>query len=175
MASIKLTVGLEMLSEARQGEFDAVAATLAKVLGNIISSPDEPKYRKIRTSNPKISSLLATKGVRAILLGVGFVEEGEFLTLPDDSEIAAVQQGIDGLSAQAAERSDAADAARLEEIQQRKAQQDKENEERKRMRDGIADDAEARKEPGWKAKAAGVKGGRDIVTASDIGASGGGG
>lgn len=39
----------------------------------------------------------------------------------------------------------------------------------------IEDDTQARKEPGWKAKAAGVKGGRDIVTASDIGAAGGGG
>ena len=33
-------------------------------------------------------------------------------------------------------------------------------------------DAEARKQPGWRAKAAGVKGGRDIVTPSDIGACG---
>ena len=51
----------------------------------------------------------------------------------------------------------------------RKAQQDKENEERKRMKMGIDDDAAARKEPGWKAKAAGVKGGRAITGCSDIG------
>ena len=39
----------------------------------------------------------------------------------------------------------------------------------------IDDDAASRKEPGWKAKAAGIKGGRDIVGCSDVGASGSGG
>jgi len=37
------------------------------------------------------------------------------------------------------------------------------------MLDGIADDAAARKEPGWTAKAAGVKGGRAITGCSDVG------
>ena len=39
----------------------------------------------------------------------------------------------------------------------------------------IDDDAASRKEPGWKAKAAGIKGGREIVGCSDVGASGSGG
>ena len=39
----------------------------------------------------------------------------------------------------------------------------------------IEDDASARKEPGWTAKAAGVKGGKDITGCGDIGATGGGG
>ena len=172
MGTVKLTVGLEMLSEARQGEFDTAHSTLAKVLDNIVKNPEEAKYRQLRTSNAKIGALLATKGVRAILLGVGFVEAGEFLTLPAEAPTAPVQEGLDRLAAQAAARAQSAEVEKLAVMEQRKAQQDKENEERKRMRDGIADDAACRKEPGWKAKAAGVKGGRDITTASDIGASG---
>ena len=172
MATVKLTVGLEMLSEARQGEFDTAHSTLAKVLDNIVKNPEEAKYRQLRTSNAKIGALLATKGVRAILLGVGFVETGELLTLPAEAPTAPVQEGLDRLAAQAAARAQMAEVEKLAVMEQRKAQKDKENEERKRMRDGIADDAACRKEPGWKAKAAGVKGGRDITTASDIGASG---
>ena len=62
--TVKQKVGLEMLSEAREGEFSAAFGILVKVLGNIVATPDEPKYRKLRTSNDKIKSLLATKGVR---------------------------------------------------------------------------------------------------------------
>ena len=38
------------------------------------------------------------------------------------------------------------------------------------MRLNIAEDADDRKQPGWKAKAAGVKDGRSITGCSDIGA-----
>ena len=61
------------------------------------------------------------------------------------------------------------------EAQRRKEKAEADAEKRKVMRMQIEEDAAARKEPGWKAKAAGVKDGRSIVTASDIGAAGGGG
>jgi len=172
MGTIKLKVGLEMLSEARDGEYDAAAPILNKILANVVANPDAEKFRSLRTTNAKIAAMLATKGVRAILIGVGFVEMGEFMLLPSEAPTAPLQDAIDRLAAQAADRAGASDAARLQEQQRRKEQAEKENEDRKRMRMGIADDAAARKEPGWTAKAAGVKGGRDIVTASDIGASG---
>ena len=54
-----------MLSEVREGDFSAAFGILVKVLGNIVASPEEPKYRKLRTTNDKIKSLLATKGVRS--------------------------------------------------------------------------------------------------------------
>eukprot|EP00322_Chrysochromulina_rotalis_P012245 CAMPEP_0115846036 /NCGR_PEP_ID=MMETSP0287-20121206/9658_1 /TAXON_ID=412157 /ORGANISM="Chrysochromulina rotalis, Strain UIO044" /LENGTH=253 /DNA_ID=CAMNT_0003299823 /DNA_START=27 /DNA_END=790 /DNA_ORIENTATION=- len=198
MASVKLTVGLEMLAEVRQGEvaasatrahdhddlvvcfpsqltscdllltcpqFDAAYGILGKVLSNIVASPDEAKFRKLRSSNAKIAAMLATKGVRAILIGVGFVEEGEFLTLPTDAPTPPVQEAIDRLIAQAEARTGAESAAKLQEMERRKESAEKENEERKRMKMQISDDAAARKEPGWTAKAAGVKGGRSIVTA----------
>ena len=172
MSTVKLKVGLEMLSEVRDGEFDAATSVLNKLLANIVANPGEEKYRKLRVGNAKIAAMLACKGVRAILIGSGFVEEGEFMALPSDAPDAPVQEAIALLAAQAADRAGAGEALKSQEQQRRKEQADKENEERKRMRDGIADDAAARKEPGWTAKAAGVKGGRSIVTASDIGASG---
>ena len=61
-----VSVGFEILSEARQEEFDTAHSSLAKVLNNIVKNPDDAKYRQLRTSNAKIAALLATKGVRAI-------------------------------------------------------------------------------------------------------------
>jgi len=54
-----------------------------------------------------------------------------------------------------------------------KAEEDAEK--RKALKLAISDDTAARKEPGWKAKAAGSKEGKSITTAGDIGAQGGGG
>lgn len=170
--STKLTVGISMLRDARMGDFEAASGTLNKLLGNVVASPDDPKFRKLRTSNAKIGALLATSGVRAILVGAGFVEQGEFLVLPDGAPVDGVQAALAALAAQAQERADAETARKASEAAARKEVQEKENEERKRQKAQIADDAAMRKEPGWTAKAAGVKGGRDIVTASDIGASG---
>jgi len=168
MNSTKLTVGISMLRDTRSGDFDAAYATLQKVLGNIVASPD-PKFRKLRTTNAKIGALLATSGVRALLIGAGFVEEGEFLTLPETASAEGAQAALDALAAQAAARAVEEAAAKQALQSSRKEQQDKENEERKRMKAGIDDDFAARKEPGWKAKAAGVKDGRAITGCSDIG------
>merc|ERR1719159_25647 len=97
----KLTVGLEMLRDARDGEFSDASATLGKLLRNVIAAPAEPKYRRIRTSNAKINMLLQTRGVRAVLIGAGFVEEGgEFLVLPEVAPLDAVQAALDGLAAE---------------------------------------------------------------------------
>ena len=133
------------------------------------------QYRKIRTTNPKIGQLLATRGVRAVLIGAGFVEEGEFLVLPEALSADGATAALAALAAQQTER-DHADAAHKAELKEKlKESQDKENEERKRMKSGIEDDAAARKEPGWKAKAAGVKEGKAITSCSDIGVGTGGG
>jgi hypothetical protein len=165
----KLAVGMEMLGEARIGEFDTVHSTLQKVLGNIVASPDEPKFRKLRTSNAKISALLATRGVRAILIGSGFIEEGEMLVLPETATAEGAEAALAALAAQAVDRSAAESSRKMADQAARKEHNDKENEERKRMKAGISDDAAARKEPGWTAKAAGVKDGKAITGCSDIG------
>ena len=67
----KQKVGLDMLSEALEGDFGAAFSVLVKVLGNLVANPDEAKFRKLRTSNAKIQAMLATKGVRALLVGSG--------------------------------------------------------------------------------------------------------
>lgn len=169
MASVKLTVGLEMLNEARMGEYDNAHPLLLKILSNVVNAPGETKFRSLRTTNAKISGLLATRGTRQILMGVGFVQDGELLTLGADAPIEAVQEGIARLTEQAAARAGDEAAAKAAEQARRKDDTEKENEERKRMRMQISDDAQARKEPGWTAKAAGVKGGKAITSCSDLG------
>lgn len=128
-----------------------------------------------RVTNAKIASLLATKGVRALLVGAGFVEEGDALVLAEGVPADGAAAALAMLTALAEQRAAAEAAAKAEEQQRRKEQSEKENDERKRMRMGIADDAQARKEPGWTAKAAGVKGGKAITSCSDIGIGQGGG
>ena len=168
--SIKLTVGLSMLGETpTDGEYTAATALLTKILSNVVASPEEPKFRTLRASNAKIGQMLATKGVRAILIGCGFVEEGGFLTMPPEAPVAAVADALARLAEQAAQRSSAADGAKAAELARRADTERANEEERKRMRLQISDDAAARKEPGWKAKAAGVKDGAAITGCSDIG------
>lgn len=169
MATTKLSVGISMLADTRDGDFDTAYAVLQKILGNIVANPSEPKYRSLKKSNAKINALLQTSGVRVTLVGAGFVEEGDMLRMPDEVSSDGAQAALQALAQQAADRV-AADAARKAALEaERKETQDKENEERKRMKAGIEDDAAARKEPGWKAKAAGVKEGKAITGCSDIG------
>uniref|UniRef100_A0A7S0IZE5 PUB domain-containing protein n=1 Tax=Calcidiscus leptoporus TaxID=127549 RepID=A0A7S0IZE5_9EUKA len=148
---------------------------LLQILGNIVSNPTEAKFRRLRTSNAKINALLLTKGVRALLTGVGFVEEGDFLVLADDAPVEPVLAALGGLEQLSTCMHAAETASKENDAQRRKEKAEADAEKRKVMRMQIEEDAAARKEPGWKAKAAGVKDGRSIVTASDIGAAGGGG
>jgi len=172
---VKLKVGLEMLSEARQYEFDAVFGLLCKVLGNIVASPAEPKFRKLRTTNEKIKGLLATKGVRALLIGAGFVEEGEFLVVPEGADVAGVQAALTQLQEQQVARDAAASKEKEQLAAQRKEKEDKENEARKVQKMQIDEDFAARKEPGWTARVVDTKDGKKITSCGDVGAQGGGG
>lgn len=164
-----------MLSEVRDGEFDAAYSLLSKILGNVVTNPTEEKYRKLRTTNNKISQLVATRGVRALLRGAGFAENGEYLVLATETPADGAQTALAELDALAQQRASASEAAKQSLFEERKALHEVENEQRKVMKMQIEDDAAARKEPGWTAKAAGVKGGKAITSCSDIGAQGGGG
>lgn len=176
MSSSKLSVGLSMLSDcATDGEFNAAATVLTKLLTNIVAAPAEPKYRTVRAGNPKIAAMLATRGVRAILVGVGFEEQDALLTLPAGAALDGIESALAAIGAQSQQRAAGGELRKCDEAAKRKERADKENEERKRMQLGIMDDANARKEPGWTAKAAGVKGGRAITGCSDVGIGNGGG
>lgn len=171
----KIDVGISMIADAREGEFNSALELLRKILGNVVANPGEEKYRKLRASNAKIAALLATRGVRALLRGAGFEEQGDFLTMAPDTPTEGVEAALAKLEQQAEDRVGAADAEKAAAIAERKALANVDNEKRKIMRMQIEDDAAARKEPGWTAKAAGVKGGKAITSCSDIGAQGGGG
>lgn len=169
MNATKIQVGLSMLADARLGEFDASASILNKLLGNVVANPAEPKYRQIRLSNPKINQALSVRGAKALLVGAGFVEAGDVMKMDEAAPVDGAQAAIAGLAAQAEERAAAEEAAKAERLAAVKEKENDDNEERKRMRDTIADDADMRKQPGWTAKAAGVKGGKAITGCSDVG------
>merc|ERR1719203_1579272 len=134
MAEVKRKVGLSMLAEARAGEFDAASGTCLKILQNIIDSPQEPKYRRLRTSNNKIAMLLATQGVRALLIGAGFVEETDALVLPIEAEVDSVVAAITGLQALAAERAQGEAQQKLLELEKRKEKNADDIEKRKQLK-----------------------------------------
>ena len=92
----KQTAGLALLRDEKVG-FESTHETLSKILANILGSPAEAKYRKLRTTNEKIKALLSARGATQLLIGSGFVEEGEFLVLPEAADLAIVQQALDGL------------------------------------------------------------------------------
>ena len=158
-----------VVQEADAARARTALDTLLKLVNNIVANQKVAKYRQLRTSNAKISALLATRGVRAILIGSGFIEEGEMLVLPETATAEGAEAALAALAAQAVDRSAAESSRKMADQAARKEHNDKENEERKRMKAGISDDAAARKEPGWTARAAGVKDGRAITGCSDIG------
>ena len=61
------------------------ASVLAKLLRNPVEQPDEPKFRKVKTTNTKVARALAHAGGREALLACGFAGDDttEFLSLSD--------------------------------------------------------------------------------------------
>jgi hypothetical protein len=97
--SNKLAAGISMLADASGDTFASVKLTLDKVLGNVQANPSELKYRRIRRSNARVAELLATFGVRAVLVGAGFVDDGEFFTLPQNDSLEGVVAALAALEA----------------------------------------------------------------------------
>eukprot|EP00316_Scyphosphaera_apsteinii_P023727 CAMPEP_0119310902 /NCGR_PEP_ID=MMETSP1333-20130426/20739_1 /TAXON_ID=418940 /ORGANISM="Scyphosphaera apsteinii, Strain RCC1455" /LENGTH=328 /DNA_ID=CAMNT_0007315165 /DNA_START=22 /DNA_END=1008 /DNA_ORIENTATION=+ len=104
LANARMEAGLNMLADACMGEFEAAYGTICKIFQNIIYSPDEEKYRRLRVTNNKVAALLATKGVRALLVGAGFVEEAGALVLPSAAELVNLRAALVLLQALATER-----------------------------------------------------------------------
>jgi len=119
-ASAKQTAGLELLRDLKI-DFESVHETLGKILSNIVNTPAEPKYRKLRTTNEKIKQLLSASGARPLLIGSGFIEDGDFIVLPDEADVATVQLGLDGLRANQAAKKEAEAAAKKAEMEQQRA------------------------------------------------------
>ncbi|KAJ1640843.1 hypothetical protein T492DRAFT_926463 [Pavlovales sp. CCMP2436] len=96
--------GLSSIGEAHG--YDDVHATLTKILGNIMWSPAEAKFRRLRTSNEKVRALLSVRGARQLLLGCGFVQEVDALVLPEACAIGPVVAAATGLRVQLERRED---------------------------------------------------------------------
>ena len=65
---------------------------LLKFAENILQHPTEAKYRKIRVANERVERhLLVVTGGMQCLFDMGFVEDGEFLTLPMNASLAGVR------------------------------------------------------------------------------------
>ena len=73
---------------------------LDTLIGNILRSPEEPKYRKINTANKTLSrDVFALAGARELLLQCGFepwaelAADGSVLVLPVDAPLAKLREG----------------------------------------------------------------------------------
>lgn len=55
---------------------------LEKIVRNVIQNPSEEKYRRVRTTNDKLSPLFGLAGSIDIMMEMGWEQQGEFLVLP---------------------------------------------------------------------------------------------
>eukprot|EP00933_Yihiella_yeosuensis_P009311 TRINITY_DN11515_c1_g1_i1.p1 TRINITY_DN11515_c1_g1~~TRINITY_DN11515_c1_g1_i1.p1 ORF type:complete len:670 (+),score=139.43 TRINITY_DN11515_c1_g1_i1:82-2091(+) len=70
---------------------------LTTLLSNLVKSPAEEKFRKIRLGNAKISKALSCPGAEKLLLLVGFMKGSETLEIPPDkpgAEVAVSAQTV---------------------------------------------------------------------------------
>lgn len=118
--SAKQVAGLALLDELH-GDFETVHDTLSKVVANIVGSPAELKFRRLRTGNARITSLLQAPGARQLLLGSGFVEEADALALPEAADLAPLRWAADALRAQQAKRKEAEERKKSEAVAEQRA------------------------------------------------------
>lgn len=128
---------LEQLSLNSMHDYSTCVETVTKMLGNVIAKPDEPKYRKIRTTNPAFAAkVYACKGASALFRLVGFNDrlEEDFLILQEGADLAPLQRALDSLAAHQASR-------REEDEKKGKLQQQKDKEAREARAQKARDEA----------------------------------
>lgn len=135
---------------------DPAVSLLLTVIRNIIKDPTNPKFRKIRKTNPRISSkMLTARGALGVLFAIGFRPEAagsEILLMEAPSSLEVLIHAVERLNNVTAELERMANeerdkrlAAVRKEASAKKAKQDA-------LRSSIAGDTAARKDPSWKAK-----------------------
>ena len=87
----------EALAKLHAGDAAAAAAAsalLVKIFANLIKSPGNEKYRRLRTTNPKIeAAIVRVAGALDVLLAAGFAQSGEWLEIGgDDATVLAAAQ-----------------------------------------------------------------------------------
>ncbi|XP_043290065.1 peptide-N(4)-(N-acetyl-beta-glucosaminyl)asparagine amidase [Venturia canescens] len=66
---------------------------LLRLCDNIISFPNDHNYRRIRVDDPRIADkLLRAFGAIECLFEMGFVEDGEYFSLPPDASLSRLRQ-----------------------------------------------------------------------------------
>lgn len=117
---MKQKAGLALLRDLKI-DFDTVHETLQKILANIVKDPGEAKFRRLRTLNDRIKALLAAPGAKQLLLGSGFVEEGEFLLFPETADVSSLRSALDGLQTNQTSHKEAEALAKKEAVEQQRA------------------------------------------------------
>eukprot|EP00929_Paragymnodinium_shiwhaense_P048779 TRINITY_DN24621_c0_g1_i1.p2 TRINITY_DN24621_c0_g1~~TRINITY_DN24621_c0_g1_i1.p2 ORF type:complete len:679 (+),score=221.32 TRINITY_DN24621_c0_g1_i1:62-2098(+) len=76
------------------GELTAAGSVqvLSALLGNLVKSPAEEKFRKVKRGNAKIAKALSRPGAEALLLAAGFNKGEETFEIPADAAGDAVKQ-----------------------------------------------------------------------------------
>ncbi|XP_052796357.1 peptide-N(4)-(N-acetyl-beta-glucosaminyl)asparagine amidase-like [Mya arenaria] len=81
----------QLVNENPPKDFLTAAELLIKFASNVLKSPHDQKYRKIRLGNPTVENkLLPVSGAMECLFEMGFVEDGEFLSLPQSAPLSVL-------------------------------------------------------------------------------------
>ena len=64
-----------------------------KIVSNILANQSEPKFRRLKRSNAKVTScIVAVAGGLDLLSSLGFEQQGDELVLPPDASLVPVLQ-----------------------------------------------------------------------------------
>ncbi len=173
---IKIDRAVSRLNEANPAPVTKTAIELLlKIMVAIQKNPAEPKFRKLRKDNKKISSqVLSARGALGLLSAVGFASTDDgYLVMGEESVNASLlEHSIATLQGAAAGRETghaaAAKAAREAHLAKLRADAAEAKASRDRMRRMVASDSEARRDPTWSAKAF-EKSGQSVTRFEDIG------
>ena len=84
---------VQQLLENPRREFLEASEILLKYANNILMDPANPKYRRVRVSNQKVQEiLLRVGGAIECLFEMGFVEDGEYFSMPIDAPLLDMER-----------------------------------------------------------------------------------
>lgn len=96
----------EGLPEAQQTE---VYATLAKVLGNVVKNPAEPKYRTLKKDNRMVQEKIGRSSAAvSLLLALGFEDQGATYICPASTSLEHMEEVVQLLECVVASREETA-------------------------------------------------------------------
>ena len=105
-----LHAAIAKLRSEAPSAFTAAVETAIKLLQNVISHQDDPKYRRVRLTNAKLEKVLFSQpGGRDLLVAVGFVGDGLELELPASASMVRLLQSKAALEASLAPKAKSAD------------------------------------------------------------------